>query len=445
MQIKPLSQIDLRHVKTGQPLTVTGVTLPGYRCLAEVKLENGHRAYADLPVGNHVYHPQLWDLETDEVLTNTNFLWTDIREEFRQVHDDPDHWTIIKKKTVRRAFVLNCLDFIYGHCLSRLLNYTLDQATRFPGIDCILLVPEQLAHLAPAECAEIWIYKGPLKNLRFRNLWLERAFAELYERMDALYLSPSPLHDPDQIDIRNHDLTRATIDAPAIAFSYREARCWGGNIYNQRARLEKLGELLSAIWPQEQLLLIGVAPKSAAWKWKYWNPVLASKPTLEDEQAFIRGFSSSLVTVGCQGSNMLLPCMLSWSTIRLLPLSRLSHFLGADYVGRPGAKQMETLYKSRVMYGGYELRDIAPESVFEVVKSIIEYRHFLEHRFIQSTISDEDIRSAAQTIPSEETVTADHFAKTASQATEWRTHGLRVVRKMRNRFEKIYGRIRWRG
>jgi len=166
MQIKPLESIDLRHVRTGRPLAVQSVLLPGYRCLAEVELENGHRGYADLPLGNHVYHPQLWDTQTNEVLANTDFLWTDIREEFRQEYDQPDHWTIITRKNVRKAFVLNCLDFIYGHCLSRLLNYSVDHALRFPGLDCILIVPAQLAHLAPADCAEIWIYHGPLPVAR---------------------------------------------------------------------------------------------------------------------------------------------------------------------------------------------------------------------------------------------------------------------------------------
>ena len=250
MQIKPLKNIDIRHVKTGKPLTVKSVILPGYRCLAQVELEDGHLGYADLPLGNHVYHPQLWDTQTDEVIANTNFLWTNIREEFRQEYDNPDDWTIIINKSVRKAFILNCLDFVYGHCLSRLLNYTLDHTVRFPGLDCILMVPAQLAHLAPAGCAEIWIYKGPLKNLRFRNLWLERAFVDLYNRMDLLYLSPSPLHDPEKIDPQYHGLKAAQIGSPAIVFSYRENRVWGGNLYNQRARLEKLGKLLSTIWPR---------------------------------------------------------------------------------------------------------------------------------------------------------------------------------------------------
>jgi hypothetical protein len=439
MQIKPLESIDLRHVKTGKPLVVKSVILPGYRCLAEVELDHGHRAYADLPLGNHVYHPQLWDLQTNEVYANTDFLWTDIREEFKQEYDEPEHWTVIVRKNVRKAFVLNCLDFVYGHCLSRLLNYSVDHDRRFPGLDCILIVPAQLAHLAPAECAEIWIYNGPLKNLRFRNRWLERTFAELFGRMDMLYLSPSPLHNPEQIDLRHHALRSATITAPSLVFSYRENRCWGGNIYNQRGRLEKLGRLLSTVWPRDQLYLVGVAPKSSDWKWTHWKSLLVKKPKVDDEKAFLGKFSEALVTVGCQGSNMLLPCMLSWSTVRLLPLDRLSHFLGGDYVGRPGSQQVETLFRSRTLYGGYELRDLAPETVFQVIKSILEYRHFLEARFIRPTATSDDLRAAAEATSSLQNLAAD-----PPTAPKPFTFILGRWRKLRNRLEKLYGRWKWR-
>jgi hypothetical protein len=439
VQIKPLEGIDLRHVKTGERLPVKAVVMPGYRCLAEVELPNGHPGFADLPLGNHVYHPQVWDRQTNEVVSNTNFLWTDIREEQERTFDQPEHWRILTKKVVRKAFVLNCLDFVYGHCLSRLLNYSIDYATRFPGMDCILMIPQQLAHLAPEGCAEIWIYSGPLKHLRSRNLWLERAFAELYARMDELYLSPCPLHIPDRINPSDFGLRPAKIDAPAIVVSYRENRAWGGNIYNQQVRLEKLGQRLAGIWPREQLFLVGVAGKSAAWKWKNWNSLLVAKPTLADEQAMLTKLSDAVITIGCQGSNMLLPCMLSWSTIRLLPLDRLSHFLGGDYVGRAGSQQMETLYKSRILYGGDELRDLDPDTVFAITKSMLEYREFLQARFINPMITEEDIRHAARTLPSEEKL-ASEFTKPKE-----RTFGERARaqwRKIQTRFDKTVGRLR---
>jgi hypothetical protein len=444
MQIKPLASIDLRDVKTGQPLQVKSVTMPGYRCLAEVELHNGHAGYADLPLGNHVYHPQVWDTSTDEVYMNADFLWTDIREEYKQAYDRPDDWTIVTKKPVRNAFVLNCLDFVYGHCLSRLLNYSFDHATRFPGLDCILMVPAQLAHLAPAGCAEIWIYHGPLKNLRFRNQWLERAFAELYARMDTLYLSPASLHNPEHIQAGDFGLRAATIEAPSLVFSYRENRAWGGNIYHQRAKLEKLGSLLAQIWPREQLYLVGLANKSATWKWEHWNSLLVQKPTLSEEQEMICRLSHSLVTIGCQGSNMLLPCLLSWSTIRLLPLDRLSHFLGGDYVGRPGSRQVETLFRTRMLYGGYELRDVTPETVFEIAKSMIDYRFVLDARFVQPTATAADLRKAAEKIPSEQKLSAE-FYKPITGWPRFSMLVLRVLRKYRNRLEKVLGRIRWRG
>ncbi len=439
MQIKPLQKLYLRHLKTSQRLSVKSVIMPGYRCLAEVELENGHAGYADLPLGNHVYHPQVWDRQTNEVVSNTNFLWTDIREEWKVEYDQKDHWRIVTKKVVRKAFVLNCLDFIYGHCLSRLLNYSVDRTTRFPGMDCILMIPESLAHLAPEECAEIWIYSGPLKNLRYRNLWLERAFGDLYARMDNLYLSPCPLHNPDHIDPRDFGLEVAKIDSPSIVFSYRENRAWGGNIYNQRVRLEELGKLLSTIWSPENLFLVGYANKTAHWKWKHWNSLLFTKPKLQDEQILLAKLSEAVISIGCQGSNMLLPCMLSWSTIRLLPLDRLSHFLGGDYVGRAGSQQMETLYKSRVLYGGYELRDLAPSTVFQIANSMLDYREFLQARFINPTITEEDIWNAAKTLPSEEKLAAN-FA----QPSKWSfyTSALSRVRKLRTRFDKTLGRLR---
>lgn len=123
------------------------------------------------------------------------------------------------------------------------------------------------------------------------------------------------------------------------------------------------------------------------------------------------------------------------------PSGSVESFFGGDYVGRAGSKQVETLFKSRILYGGYELRDLSPDTVFQVVKSILEYRHFLDARFIQPTATAEDIRGAAKTIASEETLAVNHPAPVGGTAQT--KPGLALFRKFRNRAEKIHGRLMW--
>jgi hypothetical protein len=437
MQIKPVEHVLVRDPQTGLRLKVKSVKLTGYRCLAEVELPAGQSGLADLPLGYHVYHPQVWNRESNELSAYSQFHFTDLRQEFARAIDTPEHWTLIKKRPVRDAFVLTCLDFVYGHCLSRLLNYTLDCTTRFRGLDCILMIPKQLLALAPDDCAEIWVYEGPLANLNYRNLWLERAFADLYGRVDSLYLSPASLPFPEHIDPAHHRLKPADIGSPFIIFSYRETRCWGGNLYNQRKRIEELGKLLSSIWDPRQLLLAGIGKEASRWHWQYWQSHIAASTNEATEAKFLQLYSDSLLTIGCQGSNMLLPCLLSWSTLRFLADDRLDHFLGGDFVGNQFSTQIGTLFRHRMLYGNEELRDLDPRRVAAIARSMLEYRHHLQARFSHPIVSEEDYQKATQPIPIEEA-----HGVAVKGRKPWLQRRLRRLAKMRNRAEVAFGRMR---
>jgi hypothetical protein len=437
MQIKPVDRALLHHPQTGQKLKLTSVTLTGYRCLAQVELPGEQNGLADLPLGYHVYHPQLWNRDTDELFSYSQFHFTDLRKEYARAIDQPDQWTIIKKRPIRNAFILTCLDFVYGHCLSRLLNYTLDRKTRFPGLDCILMIPKQLLALAPEDCAEVWVYNGPLTNLNYRNLWLEKAFTDLYNRTESLYLSPASLPFPEQIDLSNHKLKPADIEAPTIIFAYRETRVWGGNLYNQRNRIEELGKLLSAVWDPQQLLLVGIGEKASKWRWKYWRSHVFAKSSEEIEAKFLEHYSHALLTIGCQGSNMLMPCLLSWSTLRFLTEDRLDHFLGGDFIGNSSATQIGTLFRHRMLYGDEELRDLSPKRVTAIAQSMIQYRHHLDARFSHLILGEEDYRQATNPIAIEE---ADGRAIRSRKG--WLERRRKKLTKLRNRAEVALGQMK---
>jgi hypothetical protein len=124
-------------------------------------------------------------------------------------------------------------------------------------------------------------------------------------------------------------------------------------------------------------------------------------------------------------------------------LDRLDNFLGGDYVGRSASTQMETLYRSRFLYGNAELRDVTPETVFQLVQSIIEYRHVLAAKFLQPTLTTQDIVLAARPVPLEEA----REIQNRQRPPWWERRKKRTLnkwRKLRNGAERIYARFKWK-
>lgn len=402
IQIKPLANLALPHPTTGSPLQIRRVTMSNCYCLGEVELDRGEPGLLTLPTAAELYVPQLWNLRTQEVFCARTDWWSSLSGDMTQPVVTDSRLEVIVNRPVKQAVLLNCLDHVYGHALGRLLNATLD-FQRFGTRDLVVLVPNALRHLVPAEVAEIWVYHGSWSQARRPNPCIEQEFARLYAQVDTLWLSPAAMIMPERMDISQHGVTPATSSARTIVYSYREDETWGGSLLAQKRNLERLGAKLRLLPGIDELWVQGLGTQAQRSHWRNWQVDVVKKPDMATEQRFATRLSQTLICIGTQGSNLMLPSALAWSVIELLSKDKLNHLLGGAYVGKRDVHtQMEVLFRHRTLYGDFSCADITPDLVYAVAYSLVFDRHFLHAYYARDFM-------AVQEVVEQGTVTARHM------------------------------------
>ena len=229
----------------GSTLQVNGVLIPGMRALADCSCEAcGVRYYVDLPVSHALWSPIYLNQTTGEAHDPGQLSW--FSEPLREGFLKPENRHIVP--TVHKFFqadsivLVNCLDFVYGHSLLKLLNVQrhLDQD---PQLGCCVLVPGNLAHLAPEGVAEIWEFPEPLRNGGKWYTSLAKWLSEELSNRKECFLSRAYSHPSNRFyDLRRFIRNPPDVSqdlagcSPVILLSYREDRLWGASIKKQETQ-----------------------------------------------------------------------------------------------------------------------------------------------------------------------------------------------------------------
>lgn len=364
-------------------LTLKGVVIPGMRCLADAYCpvcQEGY--YVDLPIGEALWNPIILNKRTAEIFDPFNIYWFSslLKEGFLNPVKTGVYPLVHEFFKTDRIVILNCIDFLYGHCLLKLLN-----AERYlkynPDLGLIVLVPTQLRHLVPDGVAEIWEFPVSIKHgwkwYSSMNDWINKELAKRGEAfLSHAYSHPSNLvydlnsfvHNlPDISDeISGHE--------PVVLFSLREDRLWGGKPRHQRKNLQGLYNLLSATFPNLAFVLIGIGRHT---RLRATGARLidlrADAFDLETDRRWMAYMSRADCVVGVHGSNMLLPSGLAQSTVELLPLPRLSNSVQDFLFPASKTKSRDVLLNYRMLYGNEDLSDISPSDVTDLVVNSLSY------------------------------------------------------------------------
>jgi len=148
---KPFSEFSCPNC--GTKLNVKDWLIPGMRNLVEASCDLCREEfYCDLPAGQALYTPLILSRPTGKVIDPYNVPWfaKPLEESFRNQSDDIVPFEVEVFKNLSRCVLVNCLDFLYGHCLLKLLTvqYYLDHRA---DLGCIVVVPKQLRWLVPDE------------------------------------------------------------------------------------------------------------------------------------------------------------------------------------------------------------------------------------------------------------------------------------------------------
>jgi hypothetical protein len=381
LRIYPSIEASIKCPSDSAVLQLDSIYIPNLHCLAEASCPDcGERYYADLPVGQAIWSPVILNQSTAECYEPLGIDWFSqpLLEGFKNPSNEDVVPIVHKFHDSDRIVIVNCLDFLYGHSLLKLLNVQryLDEN---PDLGCCVLVPSQLVHLVPEGVAEIWEFPVSLKESKnwYPSLarWITKEITNRKECfLSEVYSHPS--HNVYDLKRFARDLPDISgelgVSSPIILFSYREDRCWGKNLVDQQRNLQKLYNKLAIIFPEMTFVLVGFGRK---------NKILASgarlldlrtdKFTVEMDRLWMAYMNAADCAIGVHGSNMLLPSGLAKSTVELVYKSRLGNTVQDFLFSTETADPRDALLYYRMLYGDNTLSDVYPSMVCDSIANLL--------------------------------------------------------------------------
>ncbi|MDV3001983.1 MAG: hypothetical protein N5P05_003589 [Chroococcopsis gigantea SAG 12.99] len=386
IKIHPTIDFTARCPKDESELEVKEVLIPGMRCLADVFCPTcSSRYYMDLPVSHALYHPVTLDLQTAEIYAPKNIEW--FSEPLRDSYLNPELSTIIPKVhkffETENILILNCLDYLYGHSLLKLLNVQ-RYLEHNPELGCCVLVPTSLVHLVPVGVAEIWEFPISFKEGKKWYTHLQKWIKNQIENRQECYLSPAYSHPSHQIydlDRFVHDLPDLSQELkehePIVLFSYREDRLWGKTVKSQERNIQRLYDQLGKIFPEIAFILVGFGSKNQfKSKGKKLIDLRIDKFDIEIDRKWLAYMQNTDCAIGVHGSNMLLPSGLSKSIVELVPRERLGNIYQDILFPHDLSNIRDAFLRYRFIYGKNHLSDVTPENIIELFISMYTYNQY---------------------------------------------------------------------
>jgi len=305
-----------------------------------------HEIVDDLPVGHALYSPCRIDATTGKLFSESDSLnsWFSLPFVKSIINPETDNITLTVEilKLYRRVIILNCLDFLYGHALLKLLNAERHQADS-QGLGLVLIIPQYLRWIVPAGVVEIWTVNISLTNaLRFYPM-LDRLVNKECERFEEIFVSRAFSH-PKKFNIsrftgiERHDFDK---DDFRITFIWREDRLWlKGSFWElvssrigfirsfilrfQNRKVTTLFSRLRSQFPQSTFTIAGLGRTTGFPTWIDDRRV-TSYDNETTERQLCKVYAESRLVIGVHGSNMLLPSGHAGMTLDLMPIDRWSN------------------------------------------------------------------------------------------------------------------------
>jgi hypothetical protein len=302
----------------------------------------------DLRSGHAVIYPYRADLKQNQVFGENSAygiknsdLW--LGKPFLESLKDPNHQVIEIQEEIfkshKRVIILNCIDYLYGHSLLKLLNSD-DCLAQHPDLGLVVIVQKFLRWMVPEGCAEVWTVDIPLRQGRSYYSKLNEFISKNLNRFDEIYLSEANSH-PNNVDISNYTRVQKhnfRDDNFRITFVWREDRIWSNELLSrilkniglrhvslliQNWKVRRLFKGMRKKFPSAIFTVTGLGKGS---NFPHWiDDFRVQKFDETAERTTCKVYSQSRLVIGIHGSNMLLPSAHAGMTLDLMPLDRLGN------------------------------------------------------------------------------------------------------------------------
>jgi hypothetical protein len=303
--------------------------------------------YQDLEVGHSISKSCSVDLDDFNLFCrNDPKGW--YSKPLRDSLKNPSHKKVGFKKEIYsnhdKVIILNCIDYLYGHSLLKLLNAE-RHLKKNQDYGLIIIVPMFLEWMTPKGVAEKWVFDIPLKDGKDFFIDFDNTIQNELTRFSQIYISKAYAHPSDFnitnfTEVNKHDFQK---DDFRISFIWREDRVWINSLpFNkavnksksnvlkkillkwQKHKTIKLFLKLSKEFPNAKYTIVGLGDYKKFPKWI--DNQIVHKFDENIEKKLCQIYSESRVVVGIHGSNMLLPSAHAGMTIDLMPDDRWGNF-----------------------------------------------------------------------------------------------------------------------
>lgn len=333
IEIKPNLQHRSRCPYSGKELKPVKILWQGTHICAVSESPAGGQIIDELRIGHAAKTPYQIDLTKQATFSGDKyaeeFLAKPLLESLQNPR--PEKLEISQEifRSHQRVIILNCVDYLYGHSLLKLLNAQRHLESN-PDLGLIVIVQKFLRWMVPEGVAEVWTVPVSLKNGRCYYPSFDEFVSKQLERFDEVYVSEAYSH-PSRFDISKftgvpkHDFDK---EAYKITFVWREDRLWCNKFLFQLCRKLNLLQIPLSIqnWNVRRLFAkmrkslpsakFAVAGLGKSTNFPEWiEDFRVDKFDEKTERETCRVYSDSRLAIGIHGSNMLLPSAHAGMTI----------------------------------------------------------------------------------------------------------------------------------
>ena len=339
----------------GGRLVLGRMHFAGMPVLVECRCEAcGAEYWLDWPAGHALLHPTLIGASDGSLYFDSSEWYPRRLQRCLATRANPAAARMevrAQRKSSDRAVVIDCVDFLYGHCLLKLAG-GLSFARRDPTADVVVIVPKQLAWLVPADVAAIEVdvsFRAGADWIAGLDETVHEAVGAYRELVIAPAVSQPPLSEDDLARLLGSGFAPSKFWSssdeqaePVVTIVLREDRLWLGQRTPFAIRLARrvspgtsrrlaakhqvrcvtrMVEELRRLSPSVRFTAVGLGTTGAL-----PSDVLDLRTTeMTDvrEREWLKAYARSRVVVGVHGSNMLLPSALGGAVVDLLPLEKL--------------------------------------------------------------------------------------------------------------------------
>jgi len=300
---------------------------------------------SDLPHGHAYYEPYQIHRISRKIFGDQNLSLKWFGKVLRDSLEAPEGEAVKLEqrkhiKITRPVVLLNCVDYLYGHSLLKLLNA--EALLQEGSKQVIVIIPKFLQWFVPKGVAEVWTV--PLTLGQMRRYWpdLEARIVKELPRLKQVFLAEAYSHPLIQkisffTGVSPHNWQAKKY---RITFVYREDRPWffSSSLVFLAKKIGLIGVLntwqyykiillflfLRSFLPDAQLTVAGLGTQFLFPSWI--DDQRVEQFTSDREKKLCQVYAESRVAIGVHGSNMLLPSAHAGSTIDFLLPERMANF-----------------------------------------------------------------------------------------------------------------------